>query len=69
MKRTFIALALSSEIKTYLSEIQAYIKSGTSSIKLVRPENMHITLVFLGEKTNQEIDVICDCLEDITFSI
>ena len=69
MKRTFIALALSSEIKTYLSEIQAYIKSGTSSIKLVRPENMHVTLVFLGEKTNQEIDIICDCLEDIPFNI
>lgn len=47
--RTFIALELPEELKKSLGRLQAKFRERTGGVKWVRPENMHLTLKFLGD--------------------
>lgn len=47
--RLFIAIELSSETQEQLSQIQKQLKSSGADVKWVKPENIHLTLKFLGE--------------------
>ena len=68
--RSFIAIELSSLIKSKIEEIQNKLKSSTSSVRWVRPEGIHLTLKFLGnieeEKISEISDVVTQCTSDIT---
>ena len=48
-KRTFIAIPLPDDIKTYLKRVHDLLEPISEGIKWVDPVNMHITLKFLGE--------------------
>jgi 2'-5' RNA ligase len=48
MMRIFIAVKLSSEIKLRLGEVQNKLKESGVDVKWVKPENIHLTLKFLG---------------------
>ena len=54
--RVFIATDVPQWVKEKINEIQHSISSP--GVKLVEPENLHITIVFLGEKTIREIEEI-----------
>jgi len=57
--RTFIAVAISSEVREKLAQIQAEFRKGDPDVKWVEPENLHITLKFLGEVSENKLpDVI-----------
>ncbi len=59
-KRIFIAIELTKEIKQNLLGVQQNFKD--LNIKLVKPEHMHLTMVFLGdidEARISEIEEIC----------
>ncbi|MCJ7645372.1 RNA 2',3'-cyclic phosphodiesterase, partial [bacterium] len=47
--RTFIAVAISSEVREKIAKIQAEFRRGGPDVKWVEPENLHFTLKFLGE--------------------
>ena len=47
--RTFIAVAISSEVREKIARIQAEFRKGDPDVKWVEPGNVHITLKFLGE--------------------
>jgi len=47
--RSFIAIDIQDHIKRDISKVQAGLKSYGFDIKWVRPEAMHLTLIFLGE--------------------
>lgn len=51
-KRIFVSIDLTSEIKNYLKNLR---QSGTNWIKWMKPENLHITLNFLGNLDEREI--------------
>jgi 2'-5' RNA ligase len=63
--RTFIAITLSPEIQQALSQIQNHLKKLDCDIKWVKPENIHLTLKFLGEVKLKKIDIIRRVLEDL----
>ena len=46
--RAFIAFDLPEQVVSAISNIQADVKSDKFNIKCVRPENIHLTLKFLG---------------------
>lgn len=46
--RAFIAVNLPDEIKKKVAEATAYLKQIDSGVKWVEPENLHLTLKFLG---------------------
>ena len=46
--RCFIALNLPAEIKGRLAELEARLKEARADVSWVKPENVHLTLKFLG---------------------
>lgn len=60
--RTFIALELSAAVKKSLARVQQRIGSKTGGIKWVKPENMHLTLKFLGATAADKISAVAAVL-------
>jgi len=56
--RCFIAACLTQEIKNYLAQIQHTLKNRAHRAKWVNPDNLHITLKFLGEIKENELDAV-----------
>jgi len=53
--RTFIAVGISSEARERIAQIQAEFRSVGPDVKWVEPENLHITLKFLGEVEKERL--------------
>lgn len=63
--RTFIAIELPQNIKDLLSRLQTKLKTSSAHIKWVKPENIHLTLKFLGEIDEKKIPGISSALSEI----
>jgi len=64
--RSFIAVDISQEeIVEKLVKIQSYLKNTNAHMKLVEPENFHITLKFLGEISPSDVNLISNVLKKI----
>jgi RNA 2',3'-cyclic 3'-phosphodiesterase len=61
--RTFIALELPEELKKSLGRLQAKFKEFASGVKWVRPENIHLTLKFLGDINPDRVAPVSAVLE------
>lgn len=64
--RTFIAIELPEQIRTILSSIQDDLKQTHADVKLVKPENIHLTLKFLGDIEQDLVKKIHSTLDEIT---
>jgi len=64
MKRIFIAIKVKAGIN--FSNIIKSLKSGlqTENIKWTNPDNIHITMVFIGETAEQKINIISSKLRE-----
>lgn len=63
-KRVFIAIELTPEIHQTLTQLISRLKScGDESLRWVKPENIHLTLKFLGETPVQKLSAISTALE------
>lgn len=62
--RTFIAIALPPEIRDYLTGIQKELKQCRADAKWVQPENIHLTLKFLGERDEKKVEKIKEALQE-----
>ena len=60
--RTFIALELAPEVISLLEKIQQDLKLLKIKARWVRPENIHLTLKFLGDINPGDVDKIGDAL-------
>ncbi|PIU50773.1 RNA 2',3'-cyclic phosphodiesterase [Candidatus Desantisbacteria bacterium CG07_land_8_20_14_0_80_39_15] len=56
--RIFIAIELMQEIKENLRGIQEELKKANADVKWVKPENIHLTLKFMGSVPAQQIPEI-----------
>ena len=61
--RTFIAIELHESIRSYLSNVQKQLGSTGADVKWVAPQNIHLTLKFLGEIDNLKLENIIKILE------
>jgi 2'-5' RNA ligase len=62
--RTFIALELPPSVISLLEKVQEDLKSMRLRAKWVRPENIHLTLKFLGNINPGDIDKIGRAMKD-----
>lgn len=64
--RTFIAIELPKDIKDTLARLQEQLKISGADVKWVKPDNIHLTLKFLGEIDEQKLNKIMAILDDVT---
>ena len=60
MTRTFIALMIPSDWTDYLGAISRELSPKMRGLSWVRPENLHITLRFLGDLDDAAVRSVCD---------
>ncbi len=61
--RTFIAVEISKAIRRRAVDLIHRLDKSGASVNWVPPENMHLTLKFLGNVHNRELSTVCDALE------
>jgi 2'-5' RNA ligase len=57
--RTFIAVELSKPIRAKMVALQEKLALSGTEVKWVEPENLHVTLLFLGEVADREVHEVC----------
>ncbi len=62
--RTFIALDLGKSIRDKAVALQESLARGGSDVKWVEPENLHVTLLFLGEVDDRDVPAVCRAVGD-----
>ncbi len=68
MIRSFIAFDIDDiTVLENLSKVQNMLRSTGADLKLVKPENIHITLRFLGDITAAMVDQIYDEMKQVYF--
>ena len=69
--RTFIAIELPEEVVHLIRTVQDQLKSENLDFRWVKPENIHLTLKFLGEIPTGDVDQVAEAMkkaaEDISF--
>jgi 2'-5' RNA ligase len=63
--RTFIAISLPAHIKERLASLQNQLKATGADIKWVEPQNIHLTLKFLGEIDDEKLEKTSSILENV----
>lgn len=61
--RTFVAVDVPDEVRRRIGEFQASLKRHGCDVKWVRPENIHITLKFIGDVQEDRIEGLSAALE------
>jgi 2'-5' RNA ligase len=64
--RSFIAVNLNSDIKEYLTSLQANLNVPETKIKWVGKNNLHLTMKFLGDISLEQRELIKSILKEIT---
>lgn len=57
--RTFIAVELSDAVRRRAGDLIERLQASGVRVNWVAPENMHITLKFLGDQTDDEVATVC----------
>ncbi len=66
MVRLFIAIEIPEEIKSQYAEAQEMIRSSRARLTMVHPDDMHITLKFIGEVEGSRLPPITAALQKVT---
>jgi 2'-5' RNA ligase len=62
--RCFIALNLPSEIRGRLAELEARLKEARADVSWVKPENVHLTLKFLGGVEEARVPLVQRAIQE-----
>ena len=63
--RTFIAVDLEALIRQRLVRLQETLVRGGADVKWVEEENLHVSLLFLGEVDERDVLGVCRATEDV----
>ena len=62
--RAFIAIELPENVRSKLREVQEQLREYRIKISWTRPENIHLTLKFLGDTKNEIFESLCGVIEE-----
>jgi RNA 2',3'-cyclic 3'-phosphodiesterase len=63
--RAFIAVELTTEIKRQLGKLQEQLKTSRADVKWVAPDNIHLTLKFLGQVPEEKLPAMHEALTEL----
>lgn len=63
--RSFVALELSDEVREHLVVLLHRLQRTNATVKWVEPENLHLTLKFLGEVPEERIELVSETLKAV----
>ncbi len=63
--RSFIAIEIPDTLKSAMAELQQEFKKYGADVRWVKPENIHLTLKFLGSIDKGEVDKITEIMKEI----
>jgi 2'-5' RNA ligase len=63
--RLFIAITVNDEIKQQILKLQDQLRFQSMRGNFSRPENLHVTLVFLGETPEQRLDSLHKIIDSV----
>ena len=66
--RTFIGIDPGKTIRDRLIALQQTLNRAGAEVKWVEPENLHVTLLFLGEVLMTDVPAICAAVADVASS-
>ncbi|MCL1917291.1 MAG: RNA 2',3'-cyclic phosphodiesterase [Peptococcaceae bacterium] len=66
--RLFIAINFNDNTRSRLFDLRNKLRSRSESGNFSLPENLHLTLAFIGEISPKKVDIIETILETVTFS-
>ncbi|MGD0654519.1 MAG: RNA 2',3'-cyclic phosphodiesterase [Thermoguttaceae bacterium] len=61
--RTFIAIEIDAAVRARAAELIGVLRAAEADVKWVEPQNLHITLQFLGEVPEEQIAAVCQAVE------
>jgi len=62
--RTFIGIDLGKTVRDKAVALQESLARAGSDVKWVEPENLHVTLLFLGEVDDRDVPAVCRAVAD-----
>jgi 2'-5' RNA ligase len=63
--RTFIAVGIDKSVRDRAVVLQETLARSGAEVKWVEPENMHLTLLFLGEVEDRTVPDVCRVVADV----
>jgi 2'-5' RNA ligase len=63
-RRLFLAIHLSEELRSRLVRVQESLEAHARAVRLVAPQNLHLTLHFLGDTDEGMVEPILDGMRD-----
>jgi 2'-5' RNA ligase len=63
--RTFIAVDLGDAIRARCVALQEKLARAAAGVKWVGPENLHVTLLFLGEVVDRDVPAVIQAVADV----
>lgn len=64
--RTFIAVDVNKAVRNRLVKLQQTLARSGVEVKWVEPENLHVTLLFLGEVEDRQVPTVCTLMAQET---
>jgi RNA 2',3'-cyclic 3'-phosphodiesterase len=66
--RTFIAVDVAPSVRDELASVQEFLKKSRSDVAWVRPDSIHLSLLFLGDVASARVSVLADVLDCVGIS-
>lgn len=63
--RSFLAFELSSDIKEIIARVSGEIRKSTLDVRWVKVDNIHLTVVFMGNTKTEDIKPIGDAIQKV----
>ena len=63
--RTFLAVELTEPVRQAITVLQDQLARSGSEVKWTEPENLHVTLLFLGEVEDRQVPRVCRIAEEV----
>ncbi|MFO0844501.1 MAG: RNA 2',3'-cyclic phosphodiesterase [Gemmataceae bacterium] len=67
--RTFLAVEVTPSIRDRLGELQETLARSADAVKWVEGENLHVTLIFLGDVDERDVTDVCRAVSKVCAAV